>query len=123
MTNTKKYHHGNLKAALFEAGLEILAESGLSGLSLRNCADRAGVSHTAPKNHFGKPVILFNYMAAAADMTGMMNGVKKARDITNSAAFKDVCLSVFINERPFPLKTASLLPRNFLPESIILLPR
>ena len=64
MTNTKKYHHGNLKAALFEAGLEILAESGLSGLSLRNCADRAGVSHTAPKNHFGNITGLLTALAA-----------------------------------------------------------
>lgn len=49
----KKYHHGDLKNALVEAGLEILEESGLPGLSLRAIATRVGVSHTAPKNHFG----------------------------------------------------------------------
>ena len=52
--------------------------------------ESAGRVELDPKNHFGKPMILFNYMAAAADMTGMMNGVKKARDITNSAVFKDL---------------------------------
>lgn len=49
----KKYHHGNLKVALVEAGLEALEEDGLENLSLRAIAGRVGVSHTAPKNHFG----------------------------------------------------------------------
>jgi AcrR family transcriptional regulator len=50
--NEKKYHHGDLKAALVRAGLEILREGGLAALSLRAIAARVGVSHTAPRNHF-----------------------------------------------------------------------
>ena len=46
------YHHGNLRQALVQAGLDILATDGLSALSLRGCAARVGVSHAAPKNHF-----------------------------------------------------------------------
>lgn len=49
---SKTYHHGNLKEALIAAGLEILSEHGLEGLSLRNVAKKIGVSHTAPYNHF-----------------------------------------------------------------------
>ncbi len=48
----QKYHHGDLKNALITAGIEILAEDGESGLSLRKVAGRAGVSHSAPYAHF-----------------------------------------------------------------------
>jgi len=46
------YHHGDLKNALIKAGVEILAEEGLAGLSLRKVAKQAGVSHAAPYSHF-----------------------------------------------------------------------
>ncbi|MHA1565400.1 MAG: TetR/AcrR family transcriptional regulator [Alphaproteobacteria bacterium] len=48
----KHHHHGNLKMALVEAGIELLSEGGLSALTLRQCAARAGVSHAAPAHHF-----------------------------------------------------------------------
>lgn len=46
------YHHGDLKNALIKAGVEILAQEGLGGLSLRKVAKQAGVSHAAPYAHF-----------------------------------------------------------------------
>ena len=46
------YHHGDLKNALIQAGVEILAEEGLGALSLRKVAKQAGVSHAAPYSHF-----------------------------------------------------------------------
>lgn len=48
----KNYHHGDLKNALIEAGIKILAKEGVSGLSLRKVAKEAGVSHSAPYAHF-----------------------------------------------------------------------
>ena len=48
----KKYHHGDLKNALIKAGVEILSKDGVSGLSLRKVAKRAGVSHSAPYAHY-----------------------------------------------------------------------
>jgi AcrR family transcriptional regulator len=47
-----KYHHGDLKNALIQAGIDILSEQGLNALSLRKVAQRAGVSHSAPYAHF-----------------------------------------------------------------------
>ena len=46
------YHHGDLRNALIQAGLEMLAEGGAQELDLRKVARRAGVSHAAPYRHF-----------------------------------------------------------------------
>ncbi len=43
---------GTLRAALIDAGIELLQERGPDGLSLRECAAKAGVSHAAPGYHF-----------------------------------------------------------------------
>lgn len=46
------YHHGNLRAALIDAGLTLLRSSGPGGLSLRAVARASGVSQAAPYKHF-----------------------------------------------------------------------
>jgi AcrR family transcriptional regulator len=46
------YQHGDLHAALIQAGLKLLGEQGERGLSLRAAAQLAGVSHAAPYRHF-----------------------------------------------------------------------
>jgi len=50
---TDRYHHGDLPNALRRAAVEVIAERGVAGFSLREVARRAGVSHTAPAHHFG----------------------------------------------------------------------
>jgi len=60
------YHHGNLRAALLEAAISELAESGIEGFTLRSCARRAGVSHGAPAHHFGDLTGLFTVLATDA---------------------------------------------------------
>lgn len=65
MLAEKAYHHGNLKEALVKASLGILHDDGLAGLSLRKCAESVGVSHTAPKNHFGNMAGLLTALASA----------------------------------------------------------
>lgn len=49
----RAYHHGDLAAALVDASIRILRDEGLEGLTLRSAARSVGVSHAAPKNHFG----------------------------------------------------------------------
>lgn len=47
-----KYHHGDLRNTLLALGTEMLSEAGVAALSLRKLAQRAGVSHNAPYQHF-----------------------------------------------------------------------
>ncbi|MCE7001763.1 TetR/AcrR family transcriptional regulator [Kibdelosporangium philippinense] len=46
------YHHGDLRRAVLDAALEVIATDGPSAISLRDLARRAGVSHAAPAHHF-----------------------------------------------------------------------
>jgi AcrR family transcriptional regulator len=46
------YHHGDLRRALLQGALELLAEGGPARLTLRAAAERAGVSVAAPYRHF-----------------------------------------------------------------------
>jgi AcrR family transcriptional regulator len=59
------YHHGDLPAALLAAVESAIADSGVSGVSLRDVARRAGVSHSAPAHHFGSKAGLLTAFAAA----------------------------------------------------------
>jgi AcrR family transcriptional regulator len=61
---TRPYHHGDLAAALLQAAAEILEQQGLSALTLRAIARRAGVSHMAPAHHFGDLAGLLSELAA-----------------------------------------------------------
>lgn len=53
-----------LDERLVEVALELLAEEGLEGLSLRSVARRAGVSHAAPARHFESLADLLAEVAA-----------------------------------------------------------
>lgn len=61
--STRAYHHGALRDALIEAAEAILAEKGVEGFTLRECARRAGVSPAAPAHHFGDVTGLLTVVA------------------------------------------------------------
>lgn len=86
----KTYHHGDLKNALINAGIKILAEKGIKGFSLREVARQAGVTHSAPYAHFADKQSL---IAAIA-----MDGHQKIYDrvITIKKKFPDDPLRQFI---------------------------
>src|SRR5262245_50062170 len=46
------YHHGNLKEALIDAALELIAQKGPAGFTFAEAARWAGVSPAAPYRHF-----------------------------------------------------------------------
>jgi AcrR family transcriptional regulator len=60
------YHHGNLRQALLEAARQLAAETGVDGLTLREVARRAGVSHAAPYHHFSDKATLVQALAGEA---------------------------------------------------------
>lgn len=62
-TLEKTYHHGDLRAALLKAAIELL-ESG-EPFSMRAVARRAGVSQTAPYRHFADRKALDGAVAVA----------------------------------------------------------
>jgi AcrR family transcriptional regulator len=47
-----RYHHGDLKAALIDGAIELIAERGAHGFSLAELSRRAGVTVAAPYRHF-----------------------------------------------------------------------
>lgn len=49
---TKSYHHGDLRRALLDAALSLVARQGVQGFTLREAARAAEVSHNAPYRHF-----------------------------------------------------------------------
>jgi AcrR family transcriptional regulator len=62
---TSPYHHGNLRAALIETGLALIAEKGPLALTLREIGNRLGVSRTAAYRHF-------------ADKTELLRAIREA---------------------------------------------
>lgn len=60
----KPYHHGNLRETLLAAADTVLAKHGAQGITLRDVARIAGVSHAAPYHHFAG---LNDLLAAVAE--------------------------------------------------------
>src|SRR6202045_3333915 len=48
----RAYHHGNLKEALIQAALDLIAQKGPAGFTFAEAARTAGVSPAAPYRHF-----------------------------------------------------------------------
>lgn len=46
------YHHGDLRAACIQAGIDLVEEGGPDAVTIRGVARLAGVSHQAPLHHF-----------------------------------------------------------------------
>jgi len=62
-----RHHHGALRRALLDAVAEIVLEDGPEAVTLRECARRAGVSHSAAAPHFGDKRGLLTAFAAEGE--------------------------------------------------------
>jgi AcrR family transcriptional regulator len=60
----RRYHHGDLRAALLAQAEATLRVSGVDGLSLRELAREVGVSHGAPRRHFDDKAALLEALVA-----------------------------------------------------------
>lgn len=83
---SSRYHHGDLPNAVKQAALAVLAVDGPAALSLRQVAAQAGVSHTAPRHHFGDKKQLLTVLAIdgfetlAAAMSHVLDTVDAPND-------------------------------------------
>jgi AcrR family transcriptional regulator len=66
MGGKQRYHHGDLRAALVEAALALIAERGVEALSVAEAARRTGVSAAAPYRHFPTRLDLLRATAVRA---------------------------------------------------------
>ncbi|MEU2286007.1 TetR/AcrR family transcriptional regulator [Streptomyces sp. NPDC013178] len=81
----RPYHHGDLRRAILAAALDVIAADGPSGLSLRDLARRAGVSHAAPAHHFRDRTGLLT--AIAAEGHGLLAAtLAEATDLRDAGA-------------------------------------
>lgn len=62
---TSSYHHGDLRRALIQAGVDLLRDGGVEAVGVRAAARAVGVSHAAPSRHFPD---LSTFMAAVASV-------------------------------------------------------
>lgn len=62
--STRPYHHGNLRRALLDEAIAVIAAGGPGAIRLRELARRVGVSHAAPAHHFGDKAGLLTAVAA-----------------------------------------------------------
>ncbi|GAA3814192.1 TetR/AcrR family transcriptional regulator [Streptomyces chiangmaiensis] len=63
MQTRRRYHHGDLRAALLTGAEDTIREKGPAALSLRELARDLGVSHAAPSRHFKDKQALLEALA------------------------------------------------------------
>jgi AcrR family transcriptional regulator len=76
------YHHGNLRAALVQCGIELIKEKGIPALTMREIGKRLRVSRTAAYAHFKDKAALL----AAIREAGFIEFVKAMKEAQKGAA-------------------------------------
>ena len=82
--NKSNYHHGRLRQALLNSAELLLRNQGIAGLTLRACAKKSGVSHTAPLHYFKD----LSGLLTAVVIQGFEKLADAQRDVDNGPAKK-----------------------------------
>lgn len=77
MQTRRRYHHGDLRAALLDRAEDTLREKGPAALSLRELARDLGVSHAAPSRHFKDKQALLDALA--------LNGFERLAEVLGAS--------------------------------------
>ncbi len=91
------YHHGNLREALIEAALDLIAEKGPAGFTIAEAARLAGVSPAAPYRHFRDAEALLAEVA--------LRGFER---------FAEVLTAAWNNGQPDPMRAFEAIGRAYL---------
>jgi AcrR family transcriptional regulator len=91
----RRYHHGDLRAALLAQAEVTIKASGVDGLSLRELARAVGVSHGAPRRHFDdKAALLETLVAEGFHRLGRsLAAAAELDDREFNVVFKDVAVA------------------------------
>lgn len=132
----RDYHHGELPTALRKAAVDLIAERGPAGFSLREVARRAGVSHAAPAHHFGDRSGLLSSVAAEGfavlgEAMTEAAGIEDPRErlaalgqayvrtaVANPGHYKVMIGHEFTNEDDAELQAAGMVAYAFLTETV-----
>lgn len=98
------YHHGDLRAALVDTAVELIAERGVHGFSLSEASRRLGVTVAAPYRHFAdREELLAAVATRAAEQLGETVGRALTRADTPEAriaALAEAYVRFAADERP-----------------------
>ena len=82
---SRPYHHGDLKATMIQVALELVREKGPRGFTLNEASRKAGVSVSAPYNHFRDKEALLIEIVLLGNRT-LESELKAAADKFGTAA-------------------------------------
>lgn len=101
--DNKPYHHGDLRKALIENGIEYINQYGEEKLSLRKIAEKCGVSNAAPYAHFKDKDDFINAMQGYvmdSFMDSLVVCASECKDDTQILSELGVCYVMFFYHNP-----------------------
>lgn len=101
--DNKPYHHGDLRKALIENGIEFINQYEEEKLSLRKIAEKCGVSNAAPYAHFKDKDDFINAMQGYvmdSFMDSLVVCASECKDDTQILSELGVCYVMFFYHNP-----------------------